>query len=453
MPENHAVKNNKKMAKKRRKRCHYCHKLVDETSRVSFRKKIYCSYTCLVKALVRSGFALVKFRLPETSALIRPLRSWLFWRNLALLVLLIAILFNVHHLTHEIRLLRLAQQAAVPAKPETSKEAERETMVRITEKPDAMVLQNRITISGEASKNVMISLMVNGDLRKVTLPEKNKFHFRDVVLNYGANEIVVQGTTPDGSSAVLERMTIVYGSPRISYLARSLNRGNVHIPSIALTFDGGAGNGVAEKILNYLTEKNVHCTMFLTGAFIKNFPELVKRMVRDGHEVANHTWSHPHLTTFATNGRHYTIPGMTRKVLQEELQKTAQAFQRLTGKKMAPYWRAPYGEHNMEIRQWAAEIGYRQVGWTLGNGNGETMDTLDWVADTTASTYKTSQEILDRILNFGSNSDYGANGGIILMHLDTQRSVDQPYQIIPALIDSMRQRGYEFVKISELIAE
>jgi peptidoglycan/xylan/chitin deacetylase (PgdA/CDA1 family) len=123
----------------------------------------------------------------------------------------------------------------------------------------------------------------------------------------------------------------------------------------------------------------------------------------------------------------------------------------MTGKRMKPYWRAPFGEHNKEILSWAAEIGYLQVGWTVGNG--ENMDTLDWVADSTQSIYKSSREILQKLLSFGGGDKSAANGGIILMHLDTNRQRDPAHKIIPDLIGSMQGRGYRFVTISDMMSE
>ena len=79
------------------------------------------------------------------------------------------------------------------------------------------------------------------------------------------------------------------------------------------------------------------------------------------------------------------------------------------------------------------------------------MDTFDWVADTSSQVYKHSDAILHRLLDFGDDTESHANGSIILMHLDTQRTEDPVYEIIPALIDSFRQKGYEFVTVSELL--
>jgi peptidoglycan/xylan/chitin deacetylase (PgdA/CDA1 family) len=149
----------------------------------------------------------------------------------------------------------------------------------------------------------------------------------------------------------------------------------------------------------------VRCTLFLTGKFMQHYPDLVKQMVKDGHEIGNHTWSHPHLTTFALNRRQDTLPEISREFLQTELNKTSDHFTALTKKKMAPFWRAPYGEHNLEIRRWAAELGLQQIGWTLGKG--ESLDTLDWVADTSVTYYRSADQILATLLAFGQKQPDG----------------------------------------------
>ncbi|MFQ5709444.1 MAG: polysaccharide deacetylase family protein, partial [bacterium] len=165
----------------------------------------------------------------------------------------------------------------------------------------------------------------------------------------------------------------------------------------------------------------------------------------------NHTWDHPHLTTFAENKLQETRPEVTREFLQDELRKTAAAFMAATGQQMAPYWRAPYGEQNQEIREWAAELGYQHVEWTLGRDWKSTMDTMDWVADTTSPAYRSADEILDKILNYGNGSNHGANGCIVLMHLGTLRNGDFPHKKLPQIIDGLQARGYELVTITELL--
>jgi peptidoglycan/xylan/chitin deacetylase (PgdA/CDA1 family) len=168
--------------------------------------------------------------------------------------------------------------------------------------------------------------------------------------------------------------------------------------------------------------------------------------------VGNHTWNHPHLTSFAKNKRNETLPEVTREFLHDQLLRTSKLFEEATGRQMAPFWRAPYGEHNVQIRRWAAELGYRHVGWTKGRSWQQSMDTLDWVADTSSAAYHTAEEILANLLSMTENEAHGVNGGIILMHLGSHRQDgDHFYTILPRLISGLREKNYEIVKISALV--
>ena len=192
--------------------------------------------------------------------------------------------------------------------------------------------------------------------------------------------------------------------------------------------------------------------MFLTGRFVKRYPETAKRIVQMGHEVGNHTWDHLHLTSYALDKKQTTLPHLNKRTLQEQLQRTDELFVEVTGEKMQPFWRAPYGEHNGEIRRWAAESGYRHIGWTLGRTYGESLDTVDWVADSNSSAYRSSQEILQKFLKLADRDDgWGLAGGIILMHLGTHRQEDPVYQILPKLIEALNERNYRIVPISDLL--
>lgn len=234
--------------------------------------------------------------------------------------------------------------------------------------------------------------------------------------------------------------------------AADFARGNRTIPEVAFTFDGHDGANVAGEILDILQARGVRVTVFLGGRFIRLFPDLVRRMVADGHEIANHLDTHPHLTTYARDRRHETLPDMTREIVIGELRRAEVSFRALTGRPMAPYWRSPYGEHNAEIRAWAAGEGYRHIGWTRGTGVAEDLDTRDWVADTSSRIYRSREETAARILAFGGGRPGGLNGGIVLMHLNTGRRVDRPHEGLPDLLKTLQGQGYGLVTVSELIA-
>jgi peptidoglycan/xylan/chitin deacetylase (PgdA/CDA1 family) len=214
-------------------------------------------------------------------------------------------------------------------------------------------------------------------------------------------------------------------------------------PRIAITFDGNASSNRTEELLDLLQQLDLELTLFVTGRFIEKHPAVVRRAVLAGHEIGNHTYSHPHLTTYADNRRHRTLPGMDRATLQRELRRTEEAFRAATGRPMQPLWRAPYGEENRALRGWALEIGYLHVRWS--SLRGASLDTRDWVADEHSSLYQNSQTIMDRLLAFPK-----LEGGIILMHLATERQ-EAPWAKLPEFVRSLRRRGVEPGRVTELL--
>jgi len=229
----------------------------------------------------------------------------------------------------------------------------------------------------------------------------------------------------------------------------NIEKGCSERAEIALTFDGGWEANATPFILDALRAERIRATFFLTGLYMKRYPETVRKIVSEGHEVGNHTWSHPHLTTMAVDGQQNTLPDVTRETVIEELSRAEALFRELTGKRMVRLWRAPYGEHNPEIRAWAKDAGFLHVYWTKAEageeGNG--LDSLDWVADPSAPIYRSSEEAIRTLI--GS----ARSGGIILMHLGTQRSVDQFHLRLPQLIEGLQRQGFDFVTVSSMAAQ
>ena len=110
---------------------------------------------------------------------------------------------------------------------------------------------------------------------------------------------------------------------------------------------------------------------------------------------------------------------------------------------MAPVWRAPYGELNNEILWCAAEAGFKHINWS------NKCDTWDWVKDTTSSIYRTAPEILEHFLKL--DKEIGLGGKIILMHLGTERDIEMPYEILAEMITILRERGYKFKTVGQLL--
>jgi peptidoglycan/xylan/chitin deacetylase (PgdA/CDA1 family) len=212
---------------------------------------------------------------------------------------------------------------------------------------------------------------------------------------------------------------------------------------IAVTFDGNASSNGTAGLLNLLKELDMKITLFVTGGFIERHPTLVRRAVLSGHEVGNHTYSHPHLTTYPENRRHRLLPKVTKAWFQDQLRRTEVAFRRATGRPMAPLWRAPYGEENRTLRGWALELGYLHVRWS--SLEGESLDSRDWVADEHSPMYQNSRRMMDRLLGFPR-----LEGGIVLMHLATERS-EPPWAELPRFVEELGRRSVIPVKVSDLL--
>ena len=319
--------------------------------------------------------------------------------------------------------------------------------------PSNTVYKNTVDVTGRGGKNMVLVLSVNGELTDAQILTGGTFSFNNIPVKPGTNTLLFTTLTPQQEVIIIGGIPVLYRNIPFETLSKSTQRGNTAVPKIALTFDGGSNSNNAEQILTILKEKGVTATFFLTGTFIKKYPDIVRRIAADGHIIGNHTYSHPHLTTFEQNKQHDTRPEITKTVLQKELVKADSLLYEVAGITMQSYWRSPYGEHNREIREWAAELGYRHISWTSGNVPGENMDTRDWVSDESSELYKSAQEMRDAVLNFGSNDPSGrnANGAIILMHIGSERKEDFLYQVLPEIIEGLRQRGYTLCSIPELL--
>ncbi len=257
-------------------------------------------------------------------------------------------------------------------------------------------------------------------------------------------ELNTETRQPTGDSA-WSRQQVQLSSPQ------DVTRGAAESSMVSITFDGGYSASEANIILDELKRRGLTTTIFLSGTFIQRHPEITVRIFEEGHEVGNHTATHPHLTDYASSYTHKTLDSIDKKRLEEELREAERLFTSVTGGTMAPLWRAPYGEVNKELRAWAFEFGYLHIGWTYEPSTRESLDTLDWVSDTSSRFYLTKEKITERITGFGEKSG-GAGGGIILMHLGTQREEDRASSVLSEMLDGLIDRGYSFVKVSTMLS-
>lgn len=436
-----------------KRRCYYCKSLICAECQLQKQHHIYCSWKCYFLDVLTSIVVKTVRNVRLFQRFIKE-KKIVTYRNLIDLFPIVIIVYNIilmHGNRREVKQL-IEQHKTAPADTSIAHHAEQIDTLTVFPMPQSsMIVRNRFDIEGETEENRVVTLSADGKLQQAILAKGRKFEFRDVIVKNGQNHFVIRSMNEDGSSVVLEEIHFDYGKPTASFLARDFSRGSIDEMKIALTFDGGYLDNASYDILDILKQENVKATLFLTGIFIRKYPDLVRRMADEGHVIGNHSWTHPHLTTYAQNRKHQTLAHVTEVIVQQELLRTAELYRRVTGREMAPLWRAPYGEHNQEIRQWAADIGFRHIGWTVGKNGREHMDTMDWVADKDSPAYHTADEIIEKILSFGSESKTGANGAIILMHLGSERSDDYPHLKLPMLIDQFKQRGYHIVTIPELL--
>lgn len=431
-----------------RRRCYRCRRYICPKCQIRGEGHIFCSQKCLVEYSRGRKIKRIK------DVVKNPLPTWmvrvLFY--VGAIVIVIAVLMVVRDINYINRTGEYIEGKIINLKRELGYSS----IEIIKPANGARVSSLMISVEGKAERCKTVGLVVNGELMGRVGTNSPMFYFRDVAVLKRENVIQAKCFSELGdiySNAVVVYYTETSGNRDVfSYtqLAEdNLLRGNLYRKEIALTFDGGSSSNLAKDILSTLRKYSLKATFFLTGEFIENNPEIVREIVGEGHEVGNHTYSHPHLTTYAINSKQLTLDEVTKEFLHNELKKADEVFYKVTGERMSPFWRSPYGENNAEIRRWASEIGYTHVGWT--SGKDETLDTLDWLTDASVAKYKNSEQIAQQILAFGKGSRYEANGGIILMHLGTDRKDDFPSRAIPIIINGYLNKGYCFVTISHML--
>lgn len=183
-------------------------------------------------------------------------------------------------------------------------------------------------------------------------------------------------------------------------------------PMVAITFDDGP-SAHTPRLLNILKKYDVKATFFVVGSQIKGNEALLQRMADEGHEIASHSWSHPHLTSLDIDD------------MSKQLNKTRSAIKEATGKDVFLV-RPPYGSCDDTVKYVAAEQGVSLIMWSV--------DPRDWQ-------YRNASSVYSRTMSSVRNGD------IILYHDLHGTTVDAMENVIPALIN----KGYQLVTVSELL--
>ena len=235
----------------------------------------------------------------------------------------------------------------------------------------------------------------------------------------GARSLTIEKGTGD---IVDER----YDSLPTSYVIRRV--GGSDRKKLSLTFDDGPDPEWTPSILSILKEKKAPATFFMIGSNMEAHPGLVQRVLTDGHEVGNHTFTHPNLAD--------TSPAATRL----ELNATQRLFQALTGRSLRLF-RSPYltdarpsDADEIEPIKQAQALGYIEVTANL--------DTLDWEDQTVP-------QMMDQVFKALNSPNPDLRGNVVLMH-DSGGDRSKTLVLLPKLIDALRAQGYSFVPLSEL---
>ena len=186
-------------------------------------------------------------------------------------------------------------------------------------------------------------------------------------------------------------------------------------PKIALTFDAAWGNEDTQKILEILKKHDVHVTFFMTGGWVESYPDDVKAILAAGHDLGNHSENHKNMSQLSDAEKREELMQVHDKVLE------------LTGYEMFLF-RPPYGDYDNAVVNVAKDCEYYTIQWDV--------DSLDW-----------KDYGVDSIIKTVTEHKHLGNGSIILCHNGAKYTA----QALDTLITKLKEKGYTFVPVSELI--
>ena len=188
---------------------------------------------------------------------------------------------------------------------------------------------------------------------------------------------------------------------------------------IYLTFDCGYENGYTNQILDTLQKHQAPAAFFVVGHMIESAPEIVRRMVEEGHIVGNHTYHHPDMSQIAT-----------KEAFSQELTSLEELYTQTTGQTMTKYYRPPQGKYSESNLEMAKELGYTTFFWSLAY--------VDWLQDEQPTREEAFEKLIGRV----------HPGAIILLHSTSRTNAD----ILDELLTKYEEMGYSFRSLDELVS-
>lgn len=219
------------------------------------------------------------------------------------------------------------------------------------------------------------------------------------------------------SAAPAARATAAVPAPHVPAAPGEISRVPTSRKLLALTFDAGSDLGATLETLAVLRAGNVHSTFFVTGTFAEKWPAVVKQIASDGHELGNHSYSHPDFTK------------LSDQEIRQELAEAEDAIDRAAGRVAVALVRTPFGSRDARVLRVIGEAGYRAVYWAL--------DSADWRPEATP------EGVSSRVLK-------GVDAGdVVVQHCSTVASA----RGLPAILEGLNQRGLVPVTVGFLLSE
>ncbi len=195
----------------------------------------------------------------------------------------------------------------------------------------------------------------------------------------------------------------------------------------------------ADRIISTLRKYNIKGGFFFTGEFFELYPDVVRRLVAEGHYVGSHSYGH---LLYAPWGKRDSLL-VTRQEFEEDMFKSYKVLREF-GITDAPYFIPPYEHYNATISSWARQLGLQVINYTPG-----TLTNGDYTTPG-MSRYFSSKEILGKIREYERTDPDGLNGHIMLIHFGTDPSrTDKFYDKLPGLIRELRRKGYSFTPLKD----
>lgn len=235
--------------------------------------------------------------------------------------------------------------------------------------------------------------------------------------------------------------------PNATYVQGGITRGDSTCKSIALVFTADEFGDGAAYITKALKSRKVRASFFFTGNFYRNpdFQPVITRLKKDGHYLGSH--SDKHLLYCSWENRDSLL--VTKEEFKTDLLNSYAEMEKFgIQKKDALFYLPPYEWYNDSISKWTKEEGLQLVNFTPG-----TRSNADYTYPEMGNRYVNNETIMRSILDFEKNKSAGLNGFILLIHFGTDpRRTEKLYHELPGLLRELKNRGYQFVKINELLA-